>query len=138
MDKPTININEIDERIKKATANNSKFMCKEDMVDVMKVINEHNIIIKNLRKEVQEQKHRPPTETLKRKMEEKNEKLLKDIDTIKNSINSKKLSKRHNKSSKNNPKKNKYKKDNKNCSSSSESSSQSESETDSDSCKYNL
>lgn len=73
---PQIDMIDIENKIKDATQKNDSYLRKNDMIDVMKVINNHNKIIQTLQIEIKE----------KNLKETKNMKLLRDINLIKKNI----------------------------------------------------
>ena len=64
--KKPLDINVITNEIQKITKDNSKYITKTDMLDLMKVINSHDIKIKTLGESIKKM-HQPPVETIKRK-----------------------------------------------------------------------
>lgn len=136
---PQIDMIDIENKIKDATQKNDSYLRKNDMIDVMKVINNHNKIIQTLQIEIKE----------KNLKETKNMKLLRDINLIKKNIKynnkKKKVSKKENKSTNikgNKDKKNKINNTESDSSSSSEESeieiTSEEDEEDEEELEYNI
>lgn len=126
----------INDEIQKMTKNSTQYIQKSDMIDIMKVLNTHDVRIKALTETVNK-KHTPPVETLKRNRESnETDKLNKKITKLENIIRCQKINSDNSKSHKSSD--NKHKSANKDADNESDSSIYTDTDSDNSDCEESI